>query len=80
MTVQGVIRVCLVRGYYNFCLPHHSLRQALPSPAPTKGNGSPKKWLARTPSIAAELTDHVWSVKEFLLRRVPPWRQAATAA
>jgi hypothetical protein len=80
-TEDGLLRrLLLVRGYYNFCLPHFSLRQALPRPASTKGKGSPKKWRARTPAMAAELIDHVWSVEEFLLRRVPPWRQVTMAA
>jgi hypothetical protein len=62
-------------------LRHHlSLREALPKPIPTKGNGSPKKWMLRTPAMAAGLTDHVWTMGEFLLFRVPPWRQEATAA
>jgi IS1 family transposase len=39
-------RLMLVMGYYNLCLPHLSLRQALPSPIPTKGNGSPKPVLS----------------------------------
>jgi transposase-like protein/IS1 family transposase len=73
-------RLMLVMGYYNLCLPHLSLRQALPSPIPTKGNGSPKKWMPRTPAMAGGITDHVWSMEEVLLFRVPPWRQEATAA
>jgi IS1 family transposase len=73
-------RLMLVMGYYNLCLPHLSLRQALPSPIPTKGNGSPKKWIPRTPAMAGDITDHIWSMEEFLLFRVPPWRQEATAA
>jgi hypothetical protein len=28
--------------------------------------------------MAAGLTDHVWSLKEVLLYRVPPWPQAQT--
>ena len=70
-------RLMLVMGYYNLCLPHLSLRQALPSPIPTKGNGSPKKWMPRTPAMAGGITDHVWSMEEVLLFRVPPWRQPA---
>ena len=78
---EGLLRrLLLIMGYYNFCLPHLSLRQALPSPIPTKGNGSPKKWMPRTPAMAADITGHVWSMEEFLLFRVPPWRQEATAA
>ena len=80
-TTEGVRRrLMLVMGYYNLCLQHVSLRQALPSPIPTKGKGSPKKWIPRTPAMAGGITDHVWSMEEFLLFRVPPWRQEATAA
>ena len=61
--------------YYNFCLPHVSLRQALPQPEPTNGTGSAKLWQPQTPAMAAGLTDHVWSVREVLLFRVPPWPQ-----
>jgi transposase-like protein/IS1 family transposase len=73
-------RLILVMGYYNLCLPHLSLRQAMPSPIPTKGNGSPKKWIPRTPAMAGGITDHIWSMEEFLLFRVPPWRQEVAAA
>ena len=46
-------------GYYNLVRPHKSLRSPV-SDAP------PKKWLLRTPAIAAKLTDHIWTVKELL--------------
>lgn len=68
-------QVSLGQTYYNFCLPHLSLRLALPEPRPTKGSGSPQRWLNRTPAMAAGLTDHPWTVQELLLYRVPPWRQ-----
>jgi IS1 family transposase len=71
-------RLYLGQGYYNFCLPHLSLREALLHPIPTKGQGSPKLWRPRTPAMAAGLTDHVWTMREWLLVRTPPWRQAAT--
>jgi len=64
--------------YYNFCLPHSSLRQPLLVPEPTNGSGSPKLWRSCTPAMAAGLTDHVWSLKEVLLYRVPPWPQTQT--
>ena len=57
------------------CLPHASLRQALPEPEPTNGNGSARRWQPRTPAMAAGLTDHVWTLREVLLFRVPPWPQ-----
>lgn len=75
-TEQGVKRRALLFwGYYNFCLPHLSLRERLLEPVATKGTGSPKKWRQRTPAMAAGLTDHVWNVQELLLFRIPPWRQ-----
>jgi IS1 family transposase len=63
--------------YYNFCLPHASLRVPLPQPLPTNGTGSAKTWRPRTPAMAAGLTDRVWSLREVLLFRVPPWPQPA---
>jgi hypothetical protein len=73
-------RVVLVMRYYGFCLPHESLREALARPEPIKGSGSLKRWRPRTPAMAADLTDPLWPMEEFLLFRVPPWRQEAAAA
>jgi transposase-like protein/IS1 family transposase len=61
--------------YHNFVLPHTSLRQPLFAPMATNGSGSAKRWQPCTPAMAAGLTDHVWSLKEVLLYRVPPWPQ-----
>jgi len=66
-------QLTLYQIYYNFCLPHASLRQPRPQPEPTNGTGSAKLWRPWTPAMAAGLTDHVWSLKEVLLYRVPPW-------
>ena len=70
-------QLALYHVYYNFCLPHASLRQPLPQPVPTNGTGSAKRWQAQTPAMAAGLTDHVWTLREVLLFRVPPWPQPA---
>jgi hypothetical protein len=46
-------------AYYNLVKPHKSLRLRvydLPG----------RKWHERTPAMAAQLTDHVWTVKELL--------------
>jgi IS1 family transposase len=67
----------LYQVYYNFCLPHTSLRLPLPHPAATHGTGTAKRWQPRTPAMAAGLTDHVWTLREVLLFRVPPWPQPA---
>jgi hypothetical protein len=61
--------------YHNFCLPHTSLRMLLPQPEPTNGTGSAKRWRSCTPAMAAGLTDHVWTLREALGFRVPPWPQ-----
>jgi IS1 family transposase/transposase-like protein len=75
---EGVrLQLALYQTYYNFCLPHASLRQALPQPEPTKGTGSATQWRPYTPAMAAGLTDHVWTLREVLLYRVPPWPQPA---
>jgi IS1 family transposase len=70
-------QLALYHMYYNFCLPHTSLRQPLPLPKPTNGTGSAKQWRPQTPAMAAGLTDHVWTLREMLLFRVPPWPQPA---
>jgi IS1 family transposase len=70
-------QLVLYQVYYNFCLPHASLRLPLLQPEPTKGNGSAKRWQPQTPAMAAGLTDHVWTLREVLLFRVPPWPQPA---
>ena len=68
----------LFHVYHNFGLPHTGLRQPLAEPIPTNGTGSVKRWRPCTPAMAAGLTDHVWSLKEVLLSRVPPWPQPQT--
>jgi IS1 family transposase len=72
------LQLRLHQTYYNFCLPHTSLHVPLPQPKPTKGTGSAKTWRPRTPAMAAGLTDHVWSLREVLRFRVPPWSQPQT--
>jgi len=70
-------QLALYQVYYNFCLPHASVRLPLPQPEPTHGSGSAKRWQPQTPAMAAGLTDHVWTLREVLLFRVPPWPQPA---
>jgi IS1 family transposase len=52
-------QLALYQTYYNWCLPHTSLRLPLPQLLPTHGSGSAKRWQPRTPAMAAGLTDHV---------------------
>lgn len=71
-------RLVLFQTYHNFVLPHASLRQPLPVPEATHGKGSAKWWRPCPPAMAAGLTDHVWSLREVLMFRVPPWPQPQT--
>jgi hypothetical protein len=58
--------LALEDAVFNFVRPHQALRIAVPQP--TLG----RKWQQRTPAMAAELTDHIWSLEELLSSRVPP--------
>jgi len=68
-------QLALFHVYHNFVLPHTSLRQPLQVPASTNGGGPAKLWQPCTPAMAAGLTDHVWTLHEVLMFRVPPWSQ-----
>src|SRR2546428_11651788 len=68
--------VNLVSGLSQFRLTPRQL-------APGAGRAHPhqREWLGQgvgpcSPAMAAGLTDHVWSLTEVLLYRVPPWPQA----
>lgn len=65
-------QLVLCLGYYHFCLAHGGLREELPQPIPTKGEGSPKKWKSVTPAMSIGVTDHLWTLKEMLTFRIPP--------
>ena len=52
-------------AYYNWVRPHKSLRIEAADEAD-------KKWVPRTPAMAAGLTDHIWTVKELLMTVVVP--------
>lgn len=56
----------IVGCIYNFCTYHDSLRVAFYL---AKGG---QRWLQRTPAIAAELTDHRWTIQELFNFKVPP--------
>ena len=67
---QHTVKMYLVGTVYNFCTYHGSLRIPVYLP---RGR---RRWLRRTPAIAADITDHLWTVEELLSLRVPPprWR------
>jgi transposase-like protein len=67
---EGVLTgwMYLVGCSYNFCWGHDSLRIAAEP-------GDRLRWQARTPAMAAGLTDHRWTMYELLSYpiRLPPW-------
>ena len=54
----------LVGTCYNFCSFHDSLRQEHPH--------GRRKWVERTPAMAAGITDHLWSSQELLTYKIAP--------
>jgi hypothetical protein len=53
------ISAVLEDAYYNLVRPHKSLRLEIE-------DHPVRRWLPRTPAMAAKLTDHIWSIKELL--------------
>src|SRR5262249_22926316 len=68
-------QLALFQVYHKVVLPRVKLGQRLLIPEASNGQGSTKFWQPCTPAMAAGLTDHIWSLKEVLLYRVPPWPQ-----
>jgi IS1 family transposase len=66
-------QLAIFHTYHNFVLPHASLR--LPLSDLMDAMDSTKRWKSRTPALAAGLTDRIWSLREVLMFRVPPWPQ-----
>jgi len=56
----------LIGTVYNFCTPHASLGLAT--------LGADRRSASQTPAMAAEITDHCWSVQHLLAYHVPPPR------
>jgi hypothetical protein len=62
----------LLHVYDNCVLPHTRVRQPLLALEATNRWGSARVWQLWTPAMAAGLTDHVWTLREVRLCRVPP--------
>ncbi len=54
----------LMGSVYNFCTPHQSLRLYQPN--------NRRRWVEKTPAMAAGITEHVWTVEQLLRYQVPP--------
>ncbi len=55
----------VLRGWedavYNLARAHKTLRRA-----PSSSEEGRRRWRKRTPAMAAELTDHIWTIEELL--------------
>jgi hypothetical protein len=52
----------LYSALYHFVKPHHGLRLEV--------NENGRRWIQRTPMMAAGITEHIWTVEELLTFRV----------
>jgi IS1 family transposase len=65
-------RVVFFQAFYNVARPHMSLRQQLPPPRCPRHGAICPRWRARTPAMAAGLTEHVWTFRELLTAKFEP--------
>ena len=63
-TLEGAMY--LMGCVYNFCTLHQSLRLMYYLP------NNQRRWVKRTPAMAAGLTEQVWTVEQLLTYQVPP--------
>jgi IS1 family transposase len=65
-------RVVFFQAFYNVSRPHMSLRQPLPLHECTRHGAICPRWRARSPAMAAGVTDHVWTFRELLTAKFEP--------
>lgn len=58
-------QIVLYQCYYNFVRPHRGLRLRIP-----RYKKVLQRWQPRTPAVAAGLTDHIWSLRELMSKRI----------
>ncbi len=54
------------KAHYNFVKTHDSLRLKAQT-----GEWPRRKWIKRTPAMAARMTDHIWTLEELLTHKTP---------
>ena len=58
-------QMTVYQSYFNFVRSHHGLKVAI-----SDQHNRLRKWQYRTPAIAAGLTDHIWSFRELMTRKI----------
>jgi IS1 family transposase len=61
---------CFTYYTYNFCWCVRTLRKPIKGHRRPKRRPEPRRYQPRTPAMAAQLTDHVWTLQEWLFRPV----------
>jgi len=59
-------QVIFFQAFYNFARPHMSLRETIDEPNAM----FQQKWKQVTPAMSANLTDHVWTFRELLTKKI----------
>lgn len=58
-------QMTVYQSYFNFVRPHRGLMVMIPSPT-----RSCQKWQQRTPAESAGLTDHIWTLRELMSKKI----------
>ena len=65
-------RVVFFQAFYNMARPHMRVRQPLPPHERTHHGAICPRWRERTPAMAADWTDHVWTFRALLTAKFEP--------
>ncbi|MBW1855389.1 MAG: hypothetical protein JRJ00_12055 [Deltaproteobacteria bacterium] len=58
-------QMTVYQSYFNFVRPHRGLKVNI-----SDNENRLQKWLYRKPAVAARLTDHIWSFKELMTKKI----------
>jgi len=59
-----IMHLCLFFAWFNLVKPHDALKIEILD--------SRQRWKQRTPAMAANLTDHIWTLEELFMFKPPP--------
>jgi len=60
-----VAQMSFYQAYYNLVRPHRALKLPVPD-----NDRTPRRWQRRTPAMAAGLSNHIWSLRELMSRKL----------
>ncbi len=62
-----IAHVCFFFAWFNLVKPHDALKLEI--------DGGRRRWKQRTPTMAANITDHIWTLDELFMFKPPPDRR-----